>query len=160
MHATDSLDPDFADLLQALAVNDVEFVVVGAFALGRHGYVRATGDLDILFRPSPDNVRRLVLALAAFGAPTSLTDPAGLLVPDTVTQLGVRPHRIDLLNSLSGVSVDEALAGAVFSDVGGHQVRVLGLEELRRNKLATGRESDRRDVAELDRITRRGVGRG
>jgi len=87
-------------------------------------------------------------------------DPAGLLVPDTVTQLGVRPHRIDLLNSLSGVSVDEALAGAVFSDVGGHHVRVLGLEELRRNKLATGRESDLRDVAELDRITRRGVGRG
>jgi hypothetical protein len=154
MHATDSFDPDFVDLLQALTVNDVEFVVVGAFALGRHGYVRATGDLDILFRPSPDNVRRLIVALAAFGAPAHLTDPAGLLVPDTVTQLGVRPHRIDLLNGLTGVSVDEAFAGAVFSDVGGHPVPVLGLEELRRNKLATGRESDLRDVAELDRITR------
>ncbi len=45
MHATDSFDPDFADLLRALTGNDVEFVVVGAFALGRHGYVRATGDL-------------------------------------------------------------------------------------------------------------------
>ncbi len=155
MHATDSFDPDFVDLLQALTVNDVEFVVVGAFALGRHGYVRATGDLDILFRPSPENVRRLTVALAAFGAPAPLTDPAGLLVPDTVTQLGVRPHRIDLLNSLSGVSLDEAFAGAVFSDIGGHHVPLLGLEELRRNKLATGRESDLRDVAELDRITRR-----
>ncbi len=60
---------------------------------------------DILFRPSADNVRRLTVALAAFGAPANLIDSAGLLLPDTVTQLGVRPHRIDLLNSLSGVSV-------------------------------------------------------
>ena len=149
------LDPDFADLLQALSANSVEFLVVGAFALGRHGYVRATGDLDILFRPSADNVRRLTAALNAFGAPAHLTDPAGLLLPDTVTQLGVRPHRIDLLNTLSGVSLDEAFAGAIRVAVGGLQVPVLGLEELRRNKLATGRETDLRDVAELDRITRR-----
>lgn len=99
--------------------------------------------------------RRLTEALSAFGAPARLTNPAGFLLPDTVTQIDVRPHRIDLLNSLSGVSVDEAFAGAVCSEVGGHPVPVPGLEELRRTKRGTGRESDLRDVAKLDRIARR-----
>lgn len=147
-----ALPTDFEDCLRELLRHEVEFRVVGAFALARYGYVRATGDLDILFRPTPANVARLSTALAAFGAPPHSTDPASLSNPDSVLQLGVRPLRIDLLNSLSGVTLEEAFAEPVMAAFGSVSYPVIGLEALRRNKLSTGRPSDLHDVAELDRL--------
>ena len=65
------MNPDFADILSALSAAGVEFLIVGAHALAAHGVPRATGDLDIWVRPTPDNAARTLRALAAFGAPLS-----------------------------------------------------------------------------------------
>jgi hypothetical protein len=63
------LNDDFVDLLRALAAAQVEFLIVGAHALAAHGIPRATGDLDVLVEPTPENARRVIEALGAFGAP-------------------------------------------------------------------------------------------
>lgn len=63
------LNEDFADLLQALHVAGVEFLVVGAHALAVHGIVRSTGDLDVFVRPDRENAQRVIAALQSFGAP-------------------------------------------------------------------------------------------
>jgi hypothetical protein len=64
------LNEDFRDLLACLRDAEVEFVIVGAHALAAHGLPRATGDIDVLVRPTPENAARVMLALGAFGAPT------------------------------------------------------------------------------------------
>jgi hypothetical protein len=62
-------NPDFADLLRAFVDADVRFLIVGAYALGAHGHVRATGDLDVWIDPAPSNAKRTLRALTTFGAP-------------------------------------------------------------------------------------------
>lgn len=132
----------------------VDFVIVGSYALGRYGVVRATGDIDVLYGASPANVDRIVRALSEFGAPDHLIVTADLLTPDMVTQIGVEPLRIDLLNAISGVTFDEAHASAVAIAIDGLQIPVIGLSQLRRNKQATGRPKDLADLDALARLDR------
>ena len=59
-------EPD--DLLLTLTNAQVEFVVIGGIAVGVHGFVRATKDLDIVPDPSPENLERLAHVLVEIGA--------------------------------------------------------------------------------------------
>jgi hypothetical protein len=148
----DALSPDFLDFIACLDEQQVGFVLVGAYALGVHGVVRATGDLDILYRRSRANVRRLRAAMQAFGAPTEIMDEEALLTEDVVTQFGQPPYRIDLLNAIDGVTFAEVWKGAVAVTLGAHEVRVIGLRELRKNKRASGRRKDKDDLRRLDAV--------
>lgn len=147
-----ALNDDFCDMLDALTQADVEFLVVGAHALAAHGLPRATGDLDIWVRPSPDNAARVLTALETFGAPVSahgvrLSD---LETPGNVYQIGVPPRRIDLLTAITGVSFDDAWRDCIHVSVAGRTFRALGREALLANKRATGRPKDLADVAALE----------
>lgn len=151
----DTLPTDFHDFVVCLNRERADYLLVGAYALGFHGVVRATGDLDILFRPSQPNVRRLLRALASFGAPPEVLDEQALLRPEIVTQFGSPPFRIDLLSAISGVTLDEVWKGAIDALVGNEPVRVIGLKELRANKASTGRTKDRDDLRRLDALAKR-----
>lgn len=147
----DDLNPDFRDLLRALVDAQVEFVVVGAYALSFHGAPRASGDIDIFVRPSVENASRVWRALVAFGAPLAA---AGLTLADfsksdLVYQMGLPPRRIDVLTSISGVSFDEAWASRVAATVDGRTIHFIGREMFVRNKLAAGRPKDLADAARL-----------
>ena len=144
-----ALAPDFRDCIEVLNAHHVEFILVGGFAVGWHGVVRATGDIDFLYEQSPKNVLRLCAALREFGAPEMLIDADFLLTPNAVTQIDNPPLRIDLLSSISGVSFKEVRAGAVKTDIGDARLLIIGLEELRRNKQASGRPKDREDLTRL-----------
>ncbi len=146
---TSALAPDFRDCIEILNAHHVEFVLVGGFAVGWHGVVRATGDIDFLYEQSAGNVERLCAALHEFGAPEPLVDAHFLLSPNAVTQIGNPPLRIDLLSAISGVSFQEVRTGAVEADVGGSRLLIIGLAELRRNKEASGRPKDRQDLRRL-----------
>src|SRR5918998_5307605 len=102
------LNPDFKDMLSCLKDEGVEFIVVGAYALAAHGLPRATGDIDIWVRNSPDNAPKIMRALARFGAPTSNLSEADFVSPDMVVQIGVEPSRVDLLTGISGVEFNDA----------------------------------------------------
>jgi predicted nucleotidyltransferase len=145
------LTPDFVAMLSALSGEGVEFILVGAHALAAHGFVRATQDIDILVRPTPENARRVFAALHTFKAPLFDLAEADLLNPDVIYQVGVEPNRIDLMNDISGVSWDEAWAGRTEIAIEGIRVPVLGLEEFVRNKRAAGRPKDRADLVLIGR---------
>lgn len=143
------LADDFRDCIACLNDHQVSFVVVGGYAVGWHGALRATGDIDFLYEQTKGNVARLCSALRKFGAPERLIDPKFFLSPGAVTQIGVPPLRIDLLASVTGVTFDAVRAGAVAVELAGLRLLVIGLAELRKNKRSTGRAKDREDLRRL-----------
>ncbi|MEP7382526.1 MAG: DUF6036 family nucleotidyltransferase [Gemmatimonadota bacterium] len=152
---TTALATDFRDCIALLNAHQVVFVLVGGFAVGWHGVVRATGDIDFLYEQSPRNVRRLCRALEEFGAPAQLIDADFLLSPNAVTQIGNVPLRIDLMASISGVSFEQVRAGAVESAIAEQHLLIIGLDELRVNKRATGRVKDKEDLRRLTQVSKR-----
>lgn len=147
----DVLSPDFLDFITCLNEQGVDFVLVGGYALAIHGVVRATGDIDFFFRRSAATVRRLCAAMEDFGAPPEIIDEDALMTPEVVTQFGQPPYRIDLLNAIDGVSFEQVWSGATAVTVQGQRIRVIGLRELRANKVATGRLKDAEDVRRLSK---------
>lgn len=145
------LPDNFLDALRAFAAHGVEFLLVGGYAVGVHGYIRATGDMDLWIRPTPENARRAWAALADFGAPLGDLTEADLARPETVFQMGVIPERVDVLCSVSGVSFDEAWPHRFTVHLPGLDLSVIGREELLRNKKAAARPKDLIDVDWLER---------
>ncbi|MDH3601571.1 MAG: hypothetical protein OEU26_18315 [Candidatus Tectomicrobia bacterium] len=144
------LNPDFRDMLSALCAEDVEFLLVGAYALAAHGYPRATGDMDIWIRCSDENTRRIWQALQRFGAPLADLTLDDLKTPDTVFQIGVAPRRIDILTSIDGVEFDEAWPQRRIIEVEGQTFAVISRDHLLQNKKASGRPKDLADVTWLE----------
>lgn len=143
------LNRDFAEMLAALSEAGAELLVVGAYAMAAHGWPRATGDIDIWVRPSPQNAARVLEALSSFGAPLFDLTKEDLVKSDTVLQLGVPPSRIDILTGISGVTFEEAWAARIIARVEGMDVPVIGFDQLLVNKASTGRPKDAADVAWL-----------
>ncbi len=143
------LNPDFAEMLRALSAAGAEFLIVGAYAMAAHGVPRATGDLDLWVRPTPENAARVLDALRAFGAPLFDLSLRDLVSRGTVFQLGLPPRRIDILTSIDGVTFERAWQARVSSRLGDVDVPVLGREELIRNKRAAGRPKDLVDLRVL-----------
>ncbi len=152
-----SWNDDFLDLLDCLAAEQVECLVVGAFALAIHGVPRATGDIDVFVRPSETNAERLMRALARFGAPldAARVTATDFATPGIVYQMGVPPRRIDLLTEISGVAFEDAWRDRVTHSIEGRDVSFLGLDALLANKRASGRSKDLVDVEMLERMISR-----
>jgi hypothetical protein len=145
-----TLEPDFADFLDALARHRVEFVIVGAYALAHHGSPRATRDFDVWVRPTPENARSVLRALADFGAPSVAKEED--ILTGKVIQLGVEPVRIDIISDLSGVGAAEIWDGRENGDVGGRRVAFIGRKTYVKNKLAAGRRKDLSDLEALGEL--------
>jgi hypothetical protein len=145
------LNPDFKDMLSCLRDEKVDFIVVGAYALAAHGFPRATGDIDIWVRSDAENARKVMRALAKFGAPLSDISENDFAVPDSVLQLGVEPSRIDLLTSIDGVEFDEAWEEKINITIDELEIYVLSRGHLIRNKLAAARDKDQGDIVWLEK---------
>jgi hypothetical protein len=147
--ATTPLPPDFADFLKLLSSHGVEFLLIGGYAVGIHGYPRGTADLDVWIASTPVNAQRIVDALRDFGFNTPELNPSLFLDPDKVVRMGVPPLRIDILTTIAGVSFDDCFARRDVISVGDVQVPVISLPDLKANKQATGRSQDLADVEHL-----------
>lgn len=144
---------DQIDAILAFLEEKVEFLIVGAHALAVHSVPRATGDLDIFIRATPENADRVWRALAKFGAPLRDVTREDFASPDVVFQIGVPPARIDVITQISGVEFDEAWPNRVVVPIGGHPVAFLGRDDLIRNKRAAARLKDLADVESLERLS-------
>ncbi len=141
------LSNDYLEIVELLKTHHVEFVIVGAYAMGAYGYVRATGDMDIWVRPDAGNAKKLMKALAAFGAPLDDIASKDFTRTGIVFQIGVAPLRIDILTSIDGVSFADIQPEQ--HDIGGITAPVIDLKHLILNKQATGRLRDLADCEEL-----------
>ena len=146
------MNRDFAEMLNALSIEGVEFLVVGAYAVASHGLPRATGDIDLWIRPTPENAARLWRALERFGTPRSRLTPETFTQVDIVDQIGLPPNRIDLLTTIDGVEFEDAWRERIACVVEQVAFHVLSRRHLLANKRATGRPQDLADVARLEEL--------
>ena len=146
------LNEDYRDMLQALDAEQVEFILVGAYALAAHGYPRATMDIDLWVMPSLENAEAVIRALKRFGSPLHGLTLGDLQRDDTVFQIGVAPRRIDLITGATGLDFVSASRNAVAGKIDGIELKVLSIDDLITNKEATGRLKDQVDADELKRL--------
>jgi hypothetical protein len=144
-----TLTRDFKEFLKLLSSNDVEFLLVGGYAVTLYGHIRATNDLDIWVNSSVENARRVERALREFGFASSSLTTELFLAPDTIVRMGVPPIRIEILTSISGVEFEECYAEKALMTVDDVLVPVISLARLRENKRAAGRAKDLADLENL-----------
>ena len=147
--ATTPLPQDFEDFLKLLNSYRVEFLLIGGYAVGLHGYPRGTADLDVWVSISEPNAQRLVEALREFGFDMPNLDPSLFLEQDKLVRMGVPPLRIDILTSIAGVVFQDCFARRQVIAVGDIEVPTISLADLKTNKRATGRRQDLTDVDHL-----------
>lgn len=143
---------DFREFLQSLNDHEVNYLVVGGYAVAFHGHPRYTKDLDVWVMIDPENARKLVDALHQFGfASLGLTE-IDFLEPNTVIQLGYPPSRIDILLGLEGMDFERSFRDRVEETIDGLKVNFINLDGLRRAKQLAGRP---RDLDDLDQLSER-----
>jgi hypothetical protein len=140
------LHPDFRDMLRALSDENAEFLLIGGYAVGVHGLTRATGDIDLWVRPTPENAKRVWKALLRFKAPLSDCEEEDFNDETTVFQMGLVPYRIDIMTSIEGVDFESAWRNRVYATDEGVRVACIGLKDLITNKQAVARPKDLLDI--------------
>jgi predicted nucleotidyltransferase len=144
-----SLNADLREFIELLNSRGVEYVIVGAHSLAFHGRPRYTGDLDILVRPSRESAAKLVSLLHDFGFGKTDFAESDFTTPEQIVQLGRAPNRIDLMTSISGVTIDDAFRTKIATEMDGLPVFVLSKELLIQNKRSVGRPQDIADLEAL-----------
>ena len=144
------LSKDFKEFIELLNKANVRFMLVGAYAVGLHGYVRFTGDLDIWVEPSEENAAKIMTCLRefGFGSLTGLTAD-DFSKEDSVVQLGYPPLRIDVMTSVSAITFSESYPKREIRVIEGIEIPYLDLASLKLNKASTNRKKDQGDLENL-----------
>ena len=140
---------DFVEFLKLLNAHNVEYLLVGGFAVAIHGYPRATADMDVWVARNQANAERMVLCLREFGFDTPDVTPELFEDPDRIVRMGEAPLRIEILMEIDGVNFDDCYSRADEQMVDGSPVPVISLNDLKVNKRASGRPKDRDDLENL-----------
>ena len=147
--ATPTLARDFKEFLKSLNSNNVKYLLIGGYAVGIYGHIRATNDLDIWVDISAENAAKIERALREFGfAVAGLTSDL-FLVRNNVVRMGVPPIRVEILTSVSGVEFESCYAEKEMIQIEEMVVTVISLARLRENKAASGSAKDLADLENL-----------
>lgn len=146
---TMNLNEDFKEFIELLNNHDVRYLIIGGYAVSFHGHPRYTKDIDIWIERTDVNANHALKALDEFGFGDIGILKEDLLTENNVIQLGYPPRRIDLLTSIKGVTFDNCIANSATSLIDDTPLHFIGLEDLKANKLATGRPQDLADVDHL-----------
>jgi predicted nucleotidyltransferase len=136
------LPKDFRELLQLLNSKKIEYLVVGGYAVALYGYPRATGDMDIWIAISKDNAHRIVEALKEFGFNTPQLKEELFLERGKNIRMGNPPLRIEILTSIDGAEFVECYRNKKTVAIDDIKVNFISLEDLKKNKQASGRHQD------------------
>jgi hypothetical protein len=143
------LPPDFKEFLNLLNAHQVEYLLIGGYAVGYYGYPRATVDMDIWISMHPDNADRIVAVLKEFGFNPPELSPVMFLKEWQIIRLGVPPVRIEIATTISGVNFSECYAERVTDVLDGVEVNLISLKHIKANKKASGRHQDLADLENL-----------
>jgi predicted nucleotidyltransferase len=143
------LPDDFKEFLKLLNSHDVEYMLIGGHAVGHYGYVRNTADMDVWVATSPENARRIVATLEAYGFSRGSVTADLFLAEDRVVSLGFPPLRLDIITTIAGVTFAECYSRRTRAEIDGVDVSLISLDDLRMNKAASGRLKDLADLDEL-----------
>jgi len=147
--ATIRLPPDFKEFLKLLKEYDVRYLLIGAYAVNYHGYIRATGDMDIWIAIHPENAKKIVTVLKIFGFDHPDLNTELFLHEKKIIRMGVPPVRLEITTSISGVEFEECYQTRIVAELDGIEVNLIDLEHLKKNKKASGRPKDLADLEKL-----------
>jgi len=151
--ATIRLPPDFKEFLRLLKEYEVRYLLIGGYAVNYHGYIRATGDMDIWVARNTDNAKKIVAVLKAFGFGNNPEiTPELFMQENKIIRMGVPPVRLEISTSISGVEFDACYQVRMIDKVDGVEVNLIDLENLMKNKKASGRP---KDIADLEKLGQR-----
>lgn len=125
-------------------------MLIGGYAVSYHGQPRATKDIDFLVAIDAENRKRLANALSKFGVSKGVVDAAASMLENDVVYFGVKPLRVDILGSATGIEFESAYLRAVRISVDTIPIAVIGLDDLIINKRASGRPQDLQDCKMLE----------
>lgn len=147
------MSSDFRDLLRIFVEEEVEFLVVGGYAVICHTQPRYIKELDIWVKPSLENARRVARALSRFGVPMIGVTEEDFAQQGLQYAIGSPPSQIAFLTSLPGVVFESAWADHVDARRDGVMVPFLGIQQLIAAKSCAGRPQDLADIDELRRAS-------
>lgn len=140
---------DFKEFLQLLNSKKIEYLVIGGYAVGYHGYPRATGDMDIWIDINDQNATKMVDALKEFGFDPPELKKEIFLKEQKVIRMGVPPMRLEILTSIDGVNFKNCFNNRIVADFGDFKVNFISKDDLLINKRASGRPQDIVDFEKL-----------
>src|SRR4030042_4796401 len=137
---TGILTPDFKEFIKLLNSNKVEYLIIGGYAVGYHGYVRATADMDIWIPRNKQTAEKMEKIVFNFGFSDHKLKKELFLKEENVIQMGNPPFRIDVLTSISGVKFDECFPKRIIDKIDGIKVNIIDIDSLRKSKESAGGE--------------------
>ena len=144
-----NLPPDFREFLRLLNAHQVEYLLIGGYAVAYHGYPRATADMGIWIATHPRNAAQVVAALKEFGFDVPELSVELFQTENQIVRMGVPPVRIKIATGISGVNFAECYAARVIHVLDGLEVSLISLHDLKLNKRAAGRYKDLDDLENL-----------
>ena len=143
---------DFRDFLQALNNNNVEYLLVGGYAVILHGYPRTTGDMDIWVNRTKDNYTKLIKAFIEFRMPMfDMTEDRFLNHSEIdVFRFGRKPVAIDIMTKMADLNFEECYPLAITYNDDGLVIKVVHYNNLITAKKAAGRHKDLNDIENLE----------
>lgn len=147
--AQQALPDDFKEFLRLLNEADIEYLLIGGYAVAYHGYPRATADMDIWVAISPSNALKLVDVFNRFGMHDDNLTAALFKEKGKIIRMGVPPMRIEVLTQIDGVDFEECYAERITTEIDNQTVHIISREHLRKNKKASGRHKDLDDIENL-----------
>ena len=147
--ATIPLPFDFSAFLKLLNAHRVKYLLVGGYAVGYHGYVRATADMDIWIEGKEANAKRVVAALKDFGFDVPELNESLFTNPKKIVRFGIPPMRIEIMSRIDGVTFASCYKRREVKEWDDVTVHLIGLDDLKRNKKASGRLKDLTDLEYL-----------
>lgn len=141
-------NPDFSDFLELLNQNEVDYLLVGGYAVIIHSYTRSTGDLDLWVYKSKENYLKLSKTYKDFGA--LIFSEVEFLASDfDVWSIGIEPSKIEILTHVDGLIFEESLKKCSWFELINFEVPYINFDDLIKNKIASGRYKDLADVEQL-----------
>jgi len=144
-----TLPEEFKEFLKLLNECDIEYLLIGGYAVGYHGYPRTTADMDIWVAVSPVNAAKLVEVFSRFGMRDSAVTAELFQEKGSIIRMGLPPMRIEILTEIDGVNFDECFAARITAEIDDQQVNIISKKHLKMNKKASGRHKDLDDIENL-----------
>ena len=143
---------DFREFIISLNEAEVEYILVGGYAVILHGYHRTTGDLDIWINPTRENYHKMIRAFSKFGLPTSLISEKDFLSNDEVDvfTFGRPPVSIDIMTHVKGLDFKDSYRMSIINETEGFKIRLINYLHLIKAKKAANRYRDLSDIERLE----------
>jgi hypothetical protein len=143
------LNKDFREFIALLNKNSVKYLIVGGYAVAFHGHPRYTKDIDIWVWIDNTNADNIIKALHEFGFNLPGLTKEDFLKKGNVIQLGYPPNRIDLLTEISGLDFENVYPEKVEVEIDKVKLDFIDINNLKKNKKASGRYQDLADLENL-----------